>query len=102
MVRIREVAITTRKEYRYDLPHLIKKGDIKELGNRDFHAKGFQGKSKNKVLSSIAKAAETLESNLVIIERERSTKRGVYKANVTFYRDSVDLKKMPEDYMFHV
>jgi len=102
MVTIREVHITTRKEYLYDLPHLVKTGSIEEVGIRDFHAKGFQGEGKNKVFTSIAKAAETLDSNLVIIERERFMKRGVYKANVTFYRDPVYLKKMPEDYMFHI
>lgn len=102
MIKIKDISIERRKDYPYDIAHLVKVGRFVDKGKQDFRGKGFQNEGQNKVYASIVRRAETLDSNLVIIEEEYSNKRGLYKVSVTFYKDLVDQREMPEGYMYHL
>ncbi|MFH1210928.1 MAG: hypothetical protein V1645_03345 [archaeon] len=85
-IRIDEVVIGREKDFD-DVAHLVNVGHLELVDERRFEAHGFHNDPVNKVYYSIAKAAGRIDANTAVIMEERSTKKGRYRADVSFYRD---------------
>jgi hypothetical protein len=85
-IRIDDVVIGREKDFD-DMAHLVKIGYFELVDERHFEAHGFHNDPVNKVYYSIAKAAGRIDANTAVIREERSTKRGRYRADVSFYRN---------------
>ena len=85
IIKIEGVVIGRKNDFD-GIAHLVNEGELL-VDTRDFEAHGFHNDPVNKVYSAIVRAANHIDGKTVVINEERSTKRGRYRAEVSFYSD---------------
>jgi hypothetical protein len=86
VIKIEDVVIGRKNDFD-DIAHLVNEGGFKLVDTRQFEAHGFHNDPVNKVYQAIARVANHIDGKTAVINEEHSTKRGRYRADVSFYRD---------------